>query len=176
MSWNCRSAPSVTRSRGAPDAAYFISSRSRFVRSSTANCWNVMAVIGLGRFSASFWNVLYASTVYWKRRPSWVSSSWVVVVSTAVIASSFDLRHLHDHVANQLRLAREAIRRLELFVRLIGRRRREVVPPVDHFHSAGPARAVTAANVSDGDAHFQGGGEQRLCRGKLRRFALVDED
>ena len=44
-------------------------------------------VIGLCRFSASFSNVLYASTVYWRRRARFCAVRVVVWVSTAVICT-----------------------------------------------------------------------------------------
>src|SRR5438270_1871602 len=146
MSWKARSFASVTLLRDVPVAAIFISIRSRVARSSTANCLNMFAVSGLGRCSASFSNVLYASTVYWKT----VLSCWLVrmagVASITVIGSSgvgrrvsenlisdsrlpasLYFRYLQDYIAEQVRLARQAVRRFELFVRFVGRRRRQVI-------------------------------------------------
>src|SRR5207244_12063139 len=154
ISWNCRSLPSVVRARVAPAAAIFISSRSRLSRSSTANCLNIVADIGLGRFSASFSNVLYASTVYWNMRPSCCSLS-VAVVSTAVMLSLY-LCYLHNHVTNQFRLTRQPIGRFQFLVGFIGSWRSQQVPAgAEDFDSARAAGAVAAAYVADDTSHLQ---------------------
>src|SRR4051794_1949673 len=99
-----------------------------------------------------------------------VFSCWLLScpagVSTAVIdGSSLDSGDANDHVADQFALAREPVRRLELLVGLVGGRRAHVVPSFDHFHPARSARTVAAADVGDGDAHFDGAGEKRRSRG-----------
>src|SRR5439155_21149549 len=98
---------------------------------------------------------------YWNISPSCCSESWAVGVSTALIVSSLNRRDSHDYVALQLRLAAQPVRCFELLVRLVGRRRREVVPTVHHLHPASPARAVAPADVTDTHAHLEGGGEER---------------
>src|ERR1043165_8688355 len=157
MSSNSRPPPSLTR-RGAPPpaATVFMSSRSRLARSSSAKALNICAASGFGSFSASFSNVLYASTVYWNIRPSCCSVSWAFGVSTAVIVSSLNRCHFHDHIAEQFRLAAQPVRLFELLVRLVRRRRREAVPSLHDLDPASPARAVAAAHVTDAHAHLAG--------------------
>src|SRR5437867_3366021 len=150
-----------------------MSSRSRLSLSSTANCLNIVAVIGLGRFSASFSNVLYASTVYWYMRPSCCSPR-TLVVSTAVIPSLY-LRHLHDHVTDQFRLTRQPIGLFQFLVGLVRSRGRQQIPGAEDLDPASSARAVAAAHMADDHSHVQRARQERFTCRKFSRFPLILE-
>src|SRR5436305_5869020 len=109
-------------------------------------------------------------------RPSCCSVSWTFGASTTLIVPSFYRRDLDNHIAEQLCLAAQAVRLLELLVRLVGSGRREVVPALHNLDPASPARAVAAADVTDADVHLAGARQERFALGELRRLPCVDED
>src|SRR6266550_3626860 len=174
MSWNCRSPASVVRTPFAPATRIFMSRRSRVSRSSTANCLNICADSGFRYNSASFSNVLYASTVYCNRRLS-CSSVRALFASTTAIRSLY-LRNLDDDVTNQFRLTRQSIRRFQFLVRLVRRRRRQHAPDARRdLDAARATRSVAPADVTDRHSQLERAREQRPALRKLSRFPLILE-
>src|SRR6266568_1969280 len=117
------------------------------------------------------------SSISWKSWARVWSDNAVGVVSTVVMLPPlFNLRHLHHHVAHDLRLAAQPVGLVELFVRLVGSGWGEVLPSFDYFDSASAARAVAAADVADRNPDLEGDGEQRSACRDLGRFSFIEEE
>src|SRR5476649_2734620 len=80
----------------------------------------------------------------------------VVSTDRSVCATSFDFSHFCHEVAEQFCLTAQAVRRLELLVRLIGCRRAELIPSFHDLDAARAASAVATTDVAQGDLHLHG--------------------